>query len=99
MQGDVDAGWHMVRDERRQADAKVDVLSIAQLARDTRDDPPAEISRGSSVSTAKIRSHQADRPFLDAFLVARALEDVPYEDSRRHDLLGIDLSRLDQVLH
>ena len=40
----------------------------------------------------------SDGPFFDALLIVLALENVAHEDARRHDVIGVDLPRLDQML-
>ena len=43
MQGDVHARWNVIRDERGQADAEVDVGPVYQLARNALHDPVANV--------------------------------------------------------
>ena len=52
VQRDVDAGRHVVGDQRRHADAEVDVVAVFQLARDARDDALADI-HGDPASTSR----------------------------------------------
>jgi len=57
VQCDLDARWNMVRDERRHADAKVDVVTVAQLSSYSLDDPIAgsHVSAVAGASTRKVR--------------------------------------------
>ena len=86
---------------RRWLDAEVDVVAILQPAR-------RALTMRSRMSI-NITLRQIDDPhrqivdliarcFLDALLAFRALKDVFDEDPRRHDVIRIDLARLDEVL-
>ena len=69
VQRDLDARRHAVGDQRRHADAEVDVIAVAQVRAMRR--------------TMRSRLSIARGPFLDALLVRRALQDALHEDARR----------------
>ena len=85
MQRDLDAGRQAVRDQRRHADAEVDVVAVAQVARDAANDAIALI-------------HCAVVRFLDPLLVRRPLDQSLHEDARRVHAVRLDRAGVDQLL-
>ena len=83
VQRDVDAGRHVVGDQRRHPDAEVDVVAVPQLAGDAR------TMRSRCQSIARL----APSASRCACSYSRALEDVLHEDAGRVHVVGIDLAR------
>src|SRR5260370_28804469 len=93
LQRDVHAFGNVIGHKRRDADAEVDVVTVAQLLRCTL---RHQLTDGVFLLCGCAALH---RTKLDAFLVARALDDAIDEDARRVDLVGIKLADLDELLY
>ena len=94
----------VVGDERRHADAEVDVVAVLQLPRDALHDSVAHDPWHRSTIPAGCDSHAAAfKPprtvrFSIRFSYCLPCEDVLHEDARRDDVVGIELAGLDQLL-
>ena len=86
MQRDLDAGRQAVGDERRHADAEIDVIAVAQVARDAAHDAIALIHCGSSVR------------FSMRFSYGRPLDQPLHEDARCVDAVRLERAGVDQLL-
>src|SRR4029077_3645554 len=92
LQHDFNAFGNVVRDERRHADAEIDVEAVAQFLRDAACNAFAFLVVGEWHSLGF-----AYRAALDFFFVVGALEDGVYEDAGGVDLVGRELAELDQL--
>ena len=92
LQRHVHAFGNVIGDEGRDADAEVDVITVAQLFRSALCHQIADrvlfFCSGAALDGAE----------LDAFLVGRALDDTVDEDAGRVNLVGIKLADLDELL-
>jgi hypothetical protein len=87
----------VVRDERRNADAEIDVEAVLELLRGAGRHLVAGPSHG-RFRCPLGRVALAGRALLDALLGARDVDDALDVDSGGDDVVGIDLARLDQML-
>src|SRR6185503_7483583 len=53
---------------------------------------------GMALSLSRANSPLSDRSFLDPLFVLGALQDMGHENARRHDMVGINGARFDEVL-
>src|SRR6185436_11498754 len=97
LQADVDAVGDVVRDQRRNADAEVDVIAVAQLFRRARchlftgpghGKSPARSSRGARTGVAE----------LDPLLAGADLDDAFDENAWCVDVVGIEFAGRNQLL-
>ncbi len=92
LQRDVHAFGNVIGHQRRDADAEVDVITVAQLLRGAF---RHQIADRIFFLRGRAALHGAE---LDPFFVFRALDDAIDENARRVDLVGIELADLDELL-
>ena len=92
MQRHVHAFGNVIGHQRRDADAEVDVVTVAQFLR-------CALGHQLADWVLFFRSRAAlHGAKLDAFLVLAALDDAVDEDARRVDLVRIQLADFDELL-
>ena len=84
-----DAGGHVVRNQRRQTDAEVDVLSVSAV--------PARRAQPAEFVVSAISAFLVVDAF-DAFTLRTDLDDALHEDAGQVDVFGIDLTRVRPAL-
>ena len=93
MQRDVHAFGNVIGHQRRDADAEIDVVTVAQFLRGAL---RHQIAHGRIFFfRGRAALHGAE---LDPLFVAFSLDDAVDEDARRVDLVGIELADLDELL-
>ena len=92
MQGDVHPFGNVIGDQRRNADAEIDVVAFAQFLRGAFRE---QIAHGRSGFRDRRALHGAE---LDPLLVFLALDDPVDINARRVDLIGIEFADFDQFL-
>ena len=92
LQGHVHPFGNVIGDQRRDADAEIDVVAFAQLLGGAF---RQQIADGGSCLRDGGALHGAE---LDPLFVVFALDDAIDVDARRVDLVGIELADLDELL-
>ena len=93
LQRNVHAFGDVVRHQRRDADAEIDVVTVAQLLRSAL---RHQLADRIFFFCGRAALYGAE---LNPFFVLFSLDDAVDENARRVDLVGIKLANLDELLH